>query len=36
MTCHNEIHGGVADLTGKSLTPLHMRDDPLIYPGCVM
>ena len=36
MTCHNEIHGGVADLTGKSFTPSHVHDDPLIYSGCAV
>ena len=30
---HNELRDGVADLDGKSLTPLHVRDDPLIFAG---
>ena len=28
--CHNELRDGVADLAGKSFTPSHVRDDPLI------
>ena len=29
--CHNKICGGVADLSIKSFTPTHVRDNPLIY-----
>ena len=32
--CHNELRDGVADLAGKSFTPSHMRNDPLIFAGC--
>ena len=28
--CHNELCDGVSDLAGKSFTPSHVRDDPLI------
>ena len=28
--CHNELRDGVADLAGKTFTPSHMRDNPLI------
>ena len=30
---HNELFDGVADLEGKSFTPSHVGDDPLIYSG---
>ena len=30
---HNELCDGVADLAGKSFTPSHVRDDPLICSG---
>ena len=30
---HNELWEGVADLSGKSFTPSHMRDDPHIFVG---
>ena len=30
---HNEIRDGVADLAGKTFTPSHVRNDPLIYSG---
>ena len=33
---HNNLHGGVADLAGKSFTPSHMRNDPLIFAGCAV
>ena len=36
MTRHNKLRDGVADLSGKALTPLHMRDDPFAHPGCVI
>ena len=29
----NEICDGLADLAGKTFTPSHVRDDPLIYSG---
>ena len=31
--CHNELRDGVEDLVGKSFTPSHVRDNPLIYSG---
>ena len=31
--CQNELRYSVADLAGKSFTPSHMRNDPLIYSG---
>ena len=31
---HNELREGVADLAGKSFTPSHVRNDPLIYSRC--
>ena len=34
--CHNELCDGVADLAGKAFTPAHVRDNPLINPGCPM
>ena len=33
---HNELYDGVADLSGKTFTPSHVRKDPLIYSGCAM
>ena len=34
ITTHqNELYYGVANLAGKAFTPLHVHDDPLIYPG---
>ena len=30
---HNELRDEVADLAGKSFTPSHVREDPLIYSG---
>ena len=33
MTFHNELCVGVADLSGKDFTTLHVRDDLLIHPG---
>ena len=30
---HNELCEGVADLAGKSFTPSHVRDNPLIFSG---
>ena len=33
---HNELHGVVADLSIKSFTPTHMRDNPLICAGCAV
>ena len=30
---HNNLRDGVSDLAGKSFTPSHMRDNPLIYAG---
>ena len=31
MARHNNIRGGVADLSGKAFNPYHVRDEPLIY-----
>ena len=36
MARHNELRDGVADLSGKTFTPSHVRDDPLIYQGCAV
>ena len=36
MARHNELRDGVANLAGKSFTPSHVRDDPLIYQGCAL
>ena len=36
MTCHNELRGGVTNLAGKSFTPLHVRENPLINPSCAV
>ena len=33
---HNELQDGVADLAGKAFTPFHVRNDPLIFVGCVV
>ena len=33
MSHHNEIHGGVTDLAGKTFTPKHVRDNPKINTG---
>ena len=33
---HNELHDGVAELTGKAFTPSHVRNYPLIFSGSVM
>ena len=33
---HNELWDGVTDLAGKSFTPSHMRNLPLIFPGCAV
>ena len=33
---NNELRERVADLAGKSFTPFHRRDDPLIFAGCAM
>ena len=30
--CHNELHDGVSDLTGRAFTPSHVRDDLCIHP----
>ena len=30
---HNELSDGVADLSGKSFTQTHVRDNPLIFGG---
>ena len=30
---HKDLREGVSDLAGKSFTPSHVRDDPLIYSG---
>ena len=33
---HNELWDGVADLDGKAFTPSHVRNDHLIFAGCVV
>ena len=33
---HNELRYGVADLAGRSFTPSHVRNDPIIYQGCAV
>ena len=30
---HNELRDGVSDLSGKAITPSHVRNDPLFYSG---
>ena len=30
---HNDLRDGVSDLAGKSFTPSHVRNDPLIFAG---
>ena len=32
----NELCDGVVDLAGRSFTPSHVRNDPLIYQGCAV
>ena len=34
VTHHNELFDGVADLSVKAFTPLHVCNNPLIYSGC--
>ena len=34
--CHNELRDGVSYHSGKSFIPSHVRDDPLIHPGCAV
>ena len=37
ITSHrNKLLDGVIDLSRKALVPTHMRDDPLIHPGCAV
>ena len=36
MACHNNIRDRVADLSGKDITPTHVRDDPIIFAGCAV
>ena len=36
MVRHNELRDRVADLNGKTFTPSHVRNDPLIYQGCAV
>ena len=33
---HNELHDGVADLSGKFYAPTRVRDDTLISAGCAV
>ena len=33
---HNDLHDGVADLAGKSFTPMHVCDNLLILAGCIV
>ena len=33
MTCYNKLRDGVADLVGKTFTPLYVSDKPLIHTG---
>ena len=33
---HNDIRHGVAELSGKSFTPSHVRNEPLIFAGCAV
>ena len=35
-TLHNKLYDGVAELSGKYFTPLHVHDDPLIHQGRVV
>ena len=36
MARHNEPCDGVADLAGKSFTPSHVHNSPLIFAGCAV
>ena len=36
MSCHNELCGGVADLSSKALMSTHMYDDPITNPDCTV
>ena len=36
MVRHKKLRDGVAYLAGKSFTPSHVRDDPIIYSGRAM
>ena len=36
MTCHNELHDGVADLAVKAFTPSCLCDDALIHQVCAV
>ena len=33
MERHNKIHDGVTNLASKTLTPMHVHEDPKIYTG---
>ena len=33
---HNKLRDGVANLGGKAFTPVHVRDDPIIFTGCAV
>ena len=33
---HNELRDGVVDLAGRSFTPSHVCNDPLIYQSCAV
>ena len=33
MVCHNELCDGVADLSGKYSTTMHVHNNPLIFSG---
>ena len=36
MAHHNKLRDGVVKLAGKSFTPPHVRNDPLIFAGCAV
>ena len=36
MARHNELCDGVADITDKVFTPMHMHENPKMFTGCAM
>ena len=36
MARYNELCDGVTNLTSKAFTPMHVREDPKVYTGCVI
>ena len=36
ISCHNDLHDGIADLASKVVTPTHVCNDPKIYTSCTV